>query len=542
MPTRPESEVELRTGQDTTTTRPVLRCLTSEPALPRQRGDATGELDDDPIDESAADLLVQLASCDDRLRAAGRAVREHARYCVRGRLPVDQPVIARLTDAVEHARARVAQERALLFAYGTDDRPQLLSGGELVVRFALSTYAYVRDALEWCAPATDQAHAVQFFDPSTQHSPVPADARHGDASVREVERQTAELLGLTDTHTVSATSSGHAAYTLVEAVLLRERLRPGDIVLTAPTLHHDTVDQLTTLPFTHTLPVEGHTVDDLLSAVVRHRPRCLFLAPLGATARQRMVDVGTLVRRLAAIATPITVVIDGTTTSGALPAEVFAAAGGVEVIYYENASTYLQQGLDTATAGIVAYPVALRDAFARQRAATGTVLYRHAADLFPRYSTDLHHRRILRISRNTDKLASMLAEDVAVSDLGVVCHPSLPDHPDVHLARTARHAGGCVTFWFHDPVRNQYADLDGVCTHILANARALGVQLTTGAGFGYSVPRLSVMTNGGGTDPVADDEPAYLRLSVGDREGQLDLLVDAVASALSDPIARVLAG
>jgi cystathionine beta-lyase/cystathionine gamma-synthase len=124
----------------------------------------------------------------------------------------------------------------------------------------------------------------------------------------------------------------------------------------------------------------------------------------------------------------------------------------------------------------------------------------------------------------------------------VVCHPNLPDHPDVHLARTARHAGGCVTFWFHDTGRNQYADLDGVCTHILANARALGVQLTTGAGFGFSVPRLSVMTNGGGADPVADDEPAYLRLSVGDRTGQLDLLVDAVASALSDPIARVLAG
>lgn len=547
MPTPREpllSEVELRAqaGQDgTTTTRPVLRCLTTEPALPRQRGGAVDE-PADGIAESAADLLVQLVSCDDRLRAAGRAVREHVRYCERDRLPVDQPVVARLLDAVEHARARVDQERSLLFAHGTDDRPRLLSGGELVVRFALSTYAYVRDALEWCTPASAQAHAVQFFDLAAQHAPVPADARHGESSVREVERQTAEVLGLPNTHTVSATSSGHAAYTLVEAVLLRERLGPGDIVLTAPTLHRDAVDQLTALPFVRTLPIEGHIVDDVLSAVARYRPRCLFLAPLGATARQRMVDVGRVVRRLAALATPITVVVDGTAMSGALPGALFAEARDVEVIYYENASAYLQLGLDTALAGIVAHPATLRDAFARQRAATSTVLYRHAADLFPRYTPELHHARTQRISRNTAHVATMLAEDAAVSELGVVCHPSLPGHPDTHLARTQRHAGGCVTFWFHDPVRNQHGALDDVCAHILANARVLGVQLTTGAGFGFSVPRLSVLTNRDDTDPVSDIEPGYLRLSVGDREGQLDLLVDAVASALSDPIARVLAG
>lgn len=553
MPTPPEpllSEVELpaRTARARTPepapTRPVLRCLSSEPTLPRQRGGAFEELDDDEVAESAADLLVQLSTCDERLRAAEHAVREHARYLERGRLPVDQPVIARLVDAVDHARARVAQERSLLFAHGTDDRPHLLSSAELVVRFALSTYAYVRDALEWSAPASAQANAVQFFDPAAQHGPVPAEARHGESSVREVERQTAELLGLPATHTVSATSSGQAAYALVESVLVRERLRPGDIVLTAPTLPHDTAAQVATLPFVQTLPIEGHSVDDVVSAVVRYRPRCVFLAPLGATARQRMIDVSTVVRRIAALATPITVVVDGTALSGTLPGDLFTQAStrGVEVIYYEDASAYLQQGLDTATAGIVAHPVALRGAFDTQRAATGTVLYRHAADAFPRYTTNIHHRRMRRIEHGAEQLAAALAADAAVADVGVVCHPSLANHPDSHVARTLRHAGGCVTFWFHDEIRNRYADLDDVCTHILANARALGVQLTTGAGFGFSVPRLSVITSGGGTDPVSDEEPGHLRLSVGDRGGRLNLLVDAVASALSDPIARVLAG
>jgi cystathionine gamma-synthase len=538
------SEVELsdRTGREPARARPVLRAVTSEPALPRQRGGAY-EVDDEVLAESAADLLVQLSACDSRLRAAERAVREHVRYCERGRLPVDQPVTTRLVDAVEHARARVAQERTLLFAHGTDDRPRLLSAAELVVRFALSTLAYVRDALEWSSPASTQAHAVEFFDLTAQRAAVPAQARHGGSSVREVERQTAGLLGLPETHTVSATSSGQAAYTLVEAVLVRERLRPDDIVLVAPTLPAETAAQLASLPFVRTLPIEGHHVDDVVSAVVRYRPRCVFLAPVAATARQRMIDVGTVVRRLAAIGTPVTVVVDGTPVSGTLPGELFAQASarGVEVVYYEDASAYLQQGLDTATAGVVAHPVALRGAFARQRAATGTILHRHAADLFPRYDTGIHHRRLRRIERAAGQVAATLAGNAAVTEVGEVCHPSLASHPDTHLAAALGHAGGCVTFRFHDTGRNGYADLEDVCEHILANARGLGVQLTTGAGYGFSVPRLCVLTDSG-ADPVSDEEPAYLRLSAGDRGAGLDLLADAVAAALSDPIARVLAG
>jgi cystathionine beta-lyase/cystathionine gamma-synthase len=538
-----EREPLARSGHvpDAAASRPVLRCLTTEPTIPSRRGTADGP--DEPVAESAADLVTQLDSCDHQLQAAGRAVREHARYCERNRLPVDRPVLNRLTEAVENARARIAQERLLLAGHGTADRPELLSAGELVLRFGLATYGYAREALEWSTPAGAQSHAVQFFDPAVQRTPFPAHARHGEASVREVERQTAELLGLPDTHTISATSSGQAAYTLVEAVLLRERLRPGDCVLTAPTLHHEAADQLTALPFLRTLQIQGHTVDDLLSAVVRYRPRCLFLAPLGSTARQHMVDVRALLRRLTHVATPITVVIDGTTMSGALPGELFgqSTARGVEVIYYESASTYLQLGLDTAAAGIVAHPVALQDAFARQRAATSTVLYQHGADLFPRYTSEIHSRRMLRIGRNAEHVATALAEDAAVSDLGVVCHPRLPGHPDARLARTLPHAGGCVTFWFHDPGRNRRVDLAAVCALILANARTLGVQLTTGVGFGFSVPRLCVLPARAGTDWV-EDAPGYLRLSAGDREDQLPLLVDAVASALTDPLARVLTG
>jgi threonine dehydratase len=522
--------------------RPVLCRVGGDSAVPAQRG-GTGTAAVDPEAESVADLLAQLDSCDERLRAAGRAVREHARYCERNRLPVDRPVLGRLPDTVDHARARIAQERPLLAGSGPGDRSRQLSAGELVLRFGLATHAYARDALEWSSPAGTQAHAVQFFDLAVQRSPVSADARHGGASAREVERQTCVLLGLPDTYTVSATSSGQSAYALVEAVLLRERLLPGDIVLAAPTAHLDAVDQLAALPFIRTIPVGGHTIDDLLSAVVRYRPRCLLLAQLGCTAHQHVVDVPVLVRRLAAVAAPMTVVVDGTALPAALPGGLFgeAAARGVELIYYESASTHLQLGLDNATVGIVAHPVGLGGAFARVRAATGTVLHRHGADLFPHYTADVHRGRMLRIGRNAVELATALAANPVLADLGVVCHPCLPDHPDSRLARSLPHAGGCVTFWFHDADRNRRTELEGVCAHVLEDARVLGAQLTRGAGFGFSVPRLAVTLAADAADPVPGDGSGYLRLSAGDRGGELHRLVDAVASTLTDPVARALA-
>jgi cystathionine beta-lyase/cystathionine gamma-synthase len=484
----------------------------------------------------ARDLLVQFDTCAGRLREARRAVEEHAKYCVRNRLPLDQQLISRLLDAVRHGEVRLMQERRMLAGYRDADPPERLSAGETVLRFGWATHSYVRGALEWCAPSTAQSRAVQFFDVATQYSPEINYARLGSDAVEDLERHIADVLATPGTHMVSATSSGVAAYSLIEAVLLRHRLRPGDTVLIAPTVHFEPVEQLTALRYFRVMRATGHRVEDLLAAVRRHRPRCVFVDPLANNARQRMIDVPELVRRLPeVIAEQTTVVIDGTMLSCGPP--LAPADSGVEVIYYESGSKHLQLGLDRTMAGFVVHPTDTREQFISQRRKTGSILDPRAADEFPRYPSDAHHSRMRRIGANALRTATLLHTDPRVREVGWVCHPGLPNHPDRAIAEALPYQEGCLTFLFHQPERNGREELAALFERILANARRLGVQLATGASFGFSVPRLRAAE-----DTRAGGESPFLRLSAGDRSDQVDLLADAVAEAIGDPIARELAG
>ncbi|HEY0449913.1 PLP-dependent transferase [Actinophytocola sp.] len=527
-------------------TRPYRR-LTSVPtasAVPEPRGShadpvRTGHVGHPDNSSPARELLEQFDACAARLRIARHAIEEHATFCVRSRLPLDQPLIARLLDAVRHAEARLAQERHLLVGHGGTGRPEQLSAGETVLRFGWATYSYARGALEWCSPSTAQSRAVQFFDVGAQNSAEANYARYESSAVADLERHVADVLVVPPgTHTVSATSSGVAAYTLIEAVLLRHRLCPGDAVLIAPTVHFEQVEQLTALPYFPVLRGSGHGVDDLLDEVRRHRPRCLFVDPLANNARQRMIDVPALIRRLPTVITgPITVVVDGTTLSCGLPAVATTEDDPVEVIYYESGSKHLQLGLDLTMAGFVVHPIGLLAEFTRQRRNTGSILDPRAADLFPRYPSDAHRSRLRRIGDNALRAAILLHDDPRVREVGQVFHPGLPDHPDRAAAQTLPYADGCLSFLFDQPERNGRVELDALFERVLANARTLGVQLAKGASFGFSVPRLWAAE-----DTCLGVESPFLRLSVGDRADQVDRLVEAVADAVADPIARVLAG
>lgn len=488
---------------------------------------------------SANELLVQFDACSLQLHDARRAIDEHATFCLRNGLPVDQPLLDRLSETVGHAVAQLEQEHSLLAGSGGTERPETLSAAETVLRFGWATNSYARDALEWCAPSVAQAGAVQFFDPDVQNSRETNYARYETSAVEDVERHIADVLTVpADTHMVSATSSGIAAYTLIEAVLLRHRLRPGDTVLVAPTVHCETVEQLLSLRYFDIRRATGHGVADLLDDVRRLRPRCVFADPLANNARQRMIDIPELVRRLPSVTTgPTTVVIDGTMVSSGTPAIAAPAHPSVEVIQYESGSKHLQLGLDLTMAGFVVHPLASGAEFRQQRRNTGVVLDPRAADRFPRFPRSAHRSRMRRIGANAARTAVRLHDDPRVAEVGRIFHPALPGHPDHALARAMPHHSGCVTFLFHQAERNSREELGALFQRILANARALGVQLTTGTSFGFSVPRLWAAR-----DTCSDDEPSFLRLSAGDRADQVDLVVEAVADAVADPIARVLVG
>jgi cystathionine gamma-synthase len=476
-----------------------------------------------------ADLVELFETCIAELRTARGESQDHLAYCARNGLPVDVPVVTRLMDDAQHAELRIINERRMLRNAPISQAATMLSAGEAVLRFGTATLAYVRNALEWCASSYAQAHATQFFDARAQGSQDMNYDRNGtQASVRRVERQLLDVLDLSsEEFGLSVTSSGMAAFTLVESFLVRDRLRPGDVVVVAPYVYYEGWQQLGALPFIRLEQASGYGVEDIVSDVLTHRPRCLFVDPVANNSRQRMVDLPALFRRLREVVTErLTVVVDGTMVGGALPAALLAGDDKLEIIYNESCTKYLQLGMDATQAGLVVYPVELAERFDELRRNGGAVLYRNNAELFPRYDRALLRRRMRRICGNAERLAHLLRDDPRVSAVAETYHPALADHPDVRIARSLPYASGVITFLYHDNDRNDRVLLDSVIDDMIRHATESGVQLTKGVSFGYSVPRLWVQE-------ITDDDPWFLRLNVGDRGHQLELLADVIAKGVT---------
>lgn len=492
--------------------------------------------------EQVYDLHEQFDTCLSELRAARRQIEDYAEYCHRNELRVDAPVLTHLTTTTHQIILRMVRQQRTLAQGSAADLADLLGTSESVLRFGLSTLAYVRHSLEWAAKSYAQAHQVQFFGTQTESWPTMNYDRNGTHdAVTRVERQMLEVLGLSpDDFGIGVTSSGMSAFTWIEAFLLRDRLRAGDTMLLAPYIYYESAQQLTALPDLRSERASGYAVEEIVGDVLRHRPKVVFVDPLANNVRQRMFDLPTLFRRLREVVTErVTVIVDGTMIGASLQPELFVSDERLEIIYYESCTKYLQLGMDFALAGLVVYPVELTERMSMLRRNSGAVLARHNAELFPRYEAELHRRRMRRIWSNAERLAELLLADPRVTAVGEVHHPSLPHHPDVGILRSLPYGSGIVTFLYRERERNDWNNLNAVVDRILAHAQESGVQVTKGVSFGYAVPRVWAQ-DVGTTEaerkyvPATDDEPLFLRLYIGDRGHELAGLADAIALAIAN--------
>jgi cystathionine beta-lyase/cystathionine gamma-synthase len=445
------------------------------------------------LPDQAADLVGRLDTCLRALHAVQRDLDGQIAHCRRAGLPVDEAVLGRLVDTTRQAKRQLAGQQQALLGHASTE---VLSEIEPVLRYGIATLAYVRGALASGSPSFQRAHVPVVADPA--------------AAAARVEELLLDVFGLSpDEHGVTVTTSGAAAYSLVEGFLLRERLLPGDTLLVAPTVHPDVRAQVATLPFVGVRTSTGYATADLVADVLRYRPGCVFVDPLGSTAAQRMIDLPALLDGLRSTVTwRTTVVVDGTAVSGVLPAQL-GSDDNVEVLYYERGAA-LQLGLDAGVAGVVAHPAGLAATFQRLRRNAGVVPEHTAAELFPVYDDDSYRWRRARVGGNALRLASLLRDDPRVG-AAAVCHPGLAGHPDAELARRL-HQPGVVTL--------SGPDADRLAERIAERARRDGVDIVTGPG---AAPSVTVVQGTGA---------AFVRLCVGDRVDQVDLLAEACAAAL----------
>ncbi|MFD7730114.1 pyridoxal-phosphate dependent enzyme [Kitasatospora phosalacinea] len=489
------------------------------PAADPEAGSAqelmTGQLDACVAD--LADCLRELSDFDDYRSGRGLVVPDDVIRALRSQITSASEQLTAVLDAADPRGGVCSAEQ--------------MSSLEAELRWGMNTVAHVRGSLEWCSAAYDQSRSAQFFGIGAQDNPTVNYERYEGNRVRQIENQLLQVLGLAaDTFAATLTSSGMAAYSLIESYLIRDRLTAGSTVLTAPYIYFEAAEQLLSLPHLRCVRAADYSTRALLDAAREHRPALILLDPVANTPDQRMADVGAF---LAALRTmdlghQVTVVVDGTVVSGAVPGDWLVSDDRVQVIYYESCSKYLQLGLDATMAGVVVHPVALRARLERLRRNTGTILYRHSTNLFPQYDRDAFLKRMRRISANALAVAEHLSADSVVSRTVRVAYPGHPSHPDHEISRSIGHAGGCVTFQFAAEGDNNRSQLEAFIDDVLHRAREADLYLTKGVSFGFSTPRISAASS------MAENEPPFLRLYVGDRgEYATGLLAKVMAEAFA---------
>jgi len=379
----------------------------------------------------------------------------------------------------------------------------------------------------WTAPATQESSALNSFPTAASRDAV-AYARYGCPEICVQEIAYASMLGFDpDQIRMLLTSSGMAAFSLIENFLLRDVVRPHDRLLLHPGIYFETRQQLQSLPFLKVHTVRGGGRADMIRSIAEIRPRVVFVDPLTNSMDYRALDMVQLLDEADHVCESETwFVIDGTLLSGGCNPFAARHRRNVRVLYYESGCKYLQFGMDLGPAGVVVVDGPLAERFLELRRGIGAIT--SEALVLPRASRAAY----LDFLRAQTACALAVAEAVNAfpghggrRDVRAV-HPRLPEHPDCREAMAYPHLGGVLMFKFTNADLNRRKPLEAFIDSLMRAAVRADLPLTTGVSFGFRVPRI------GAAWSSYDADHAFLRLSAGidlSRAAQLGRLISECA-------------
>ena len=382
---------------------------------------------------------------------------------------------------------------------------------ESTFRTAYRLIAALANLAAWSAPASQESAAINSF-PVAAARDVVAYARYGCADTAVQELVYTTMLGFDPAQArLLLTSSGMAAYALIENFLLRDVLRPADCVVLHPGVYFETQQQLKALQFLDVRSASGAGRSDILQAIALHRPKVVFVDPLTNSADFRVIDLSRLLEAADRVcATETWFVVDGTLLSGGFDPFCGAQRRNVRVLYYESGCKYLQFGMDLGPAGVVVIETGLAERFERLRRGIGAV--GSETQVLPQASRGAY----LGYLRAQSECARAVAQAAAIESHAAVLtavFPSQIDHPDFEEARAYPHLGGVLVFRFVDAGLNRRKPLEAFIDRLMALARCHALPLTAGVSFGFRIPRI------GAAWSSYDADDAFLRVSAGtDRE------------------------
>jgi cystathionine gamma-synthase len=382
---------------------------------------------------------------------------------------------------------------------------------ESTLRSAYRLAGSLAKLVAWGAPASQESGALQSF-PVAAARDVIAYARYGSPEIAAQETAYLDMLGFDRIRArLLLTSSGMAAYSLIEAFLLRHVLRPADCIVLDPGIYFETRQQLQSLPFLDVKVACGSGRNSILEAIAAHRPSVVFVDPLTISSELRAIDLPRLLDTADSVCQRLTwFVVDGTLLSGGFdPFTRRSPLSRARVLYYESGCKYMQFGLDLGSAGAVVVETGLGEQFERLRRGIGAT----ASDtsLLPRASRGAYLGYLCAQTACARAVAQAVSESSAHGKSAIECSfPSEASHPDYFEAQRYAHLGGIVVFRFLEARLNRCAPLACFIDKVVASARLQQLPLTVGVSFGFRVPRIGIACLG----DVPDG--ACLRVSAGE--------------------------
>jgi threonine dehydratase len=419
-------------------------------------------------------------------------------------------------------RAIAILERANSATRRTENQRSLRSN----YRVLIQEYSFLRNCLAWCSASNDQSETAMFFDPQENTDTALNYDRYGSMLLRETEANLLVSLGFeATTCDLLMTSSGQAAYTVIESFLLKHVLKAGSHISISPYIYFEALEQLERLSHIEIGRSDSWSVASLAQMISESRSAAIFIDPMANLGSMNSVDFQQLAQLIKAQDNSDKwLVIDGTMVSGGINVfEIFSERTHPEILYYESGSKYLQFGLDLQMAGVVVSSKKHSAALTTHRRNTGSVMYQTAVSKFPEYGRAAFLGRMGVLTRNAETLVTRLSDSQYLKERIEIAYPGN------WQSLGWKHGGGVVSVSMKSMGLNNRACLEGFIAILIQRCRVKHVAITKGVSFGFAVTRVSAAA------AMADNMPPFLRFSVGEELPEnMKLLAETIVLSLYD--------
>lgn len=471
--------------------------------LPQEAVEYKSMLYGNNIDEIQEDISIEEAwdgiikNLNDNIIKFEKELKEHIEYVEDEKLNINYEVIKHIENELNSLKSLISNITKEMSIVRKRD----------IYRVAVQEYSFLRNSLAWCSASSSQSQKIMFFSPAENNENAVNYDRYGSLLLREREIMLQKSLGFDIEKTdLLMTSSGQAAYTVVESFLLRKALSKNPTIVSCPYIYFENLEQIQALKHINFIVSEKWDLQYMIDLVEKNSAEALFIDPLANLGTLHTTDFRKLAKLLEGHDwSNKWLVVDGTMVSGGLNLfEIFNKPNHPHILYFESGSKYLQLGMDLQMTGIVVAEKEYFSELTTHRRNTGGVMYQSGVTKFPTYDRKQYLARMLRLTRNSELLYNTLKE------LNTDKEKVLLTFPTNWRELGWKHGGGIVAVNFVEAGLNNRPCLDFLIDLIIEECKKREVPFTKGVSFGFSTIRISAAA------AMAQGRPPFLRFSIGE--------------------------